>query len=59
MRFNNALKVQGTLARGNALGCSALYSVPPCKGRINAAFTLPLQGVTMFWVPCTQPAGLG
>jgi len=33
-----ALKVQGPLAQGNALGCSAPYSIPPCKGRIRTAF---------------------
>ena len=41
MKFNNALKVQGNLAQGNALGCNIPYSISPCKGRIKAAFTLP------------------
>ena len=50
MKIINALKVQGNLAQGNALGREISPSVSPCKGRIKAAFTLPFQGVIMFEV---------
>ena len=57
MRFMNALKVQGNLAQGNALGQMAPPSISPCKGRIKAAFTLPFQGIIVFG--CPQPSPLG
>ena len=51
MRFMNALKVQGTLAQGNALGCKIVPPASPCKGRIKGIFTLPLQGVIILRYP--------